>query len=120
MISSRPGGRSLDSPASVAEPLTHVQRADRSSLAPYLLLLAALLVSAGLLIALSSGLSFYQDTWAFLIQRRPFDVRAFFEPHNEHIVVIPVAVYKLLLAAFGMTSTTPFRVVSTLLLVGRV
>lgn len=83
---------------------------------PYLLLLAALVASVALLLALSSGLTFYQDTWAFLVQRRPFDARAFFEPHNEHIVVIPVALEKALVAIFGMTSALPEYIVLNVLL----
>jgi hypothetical protein len=93
-----------------------VHRADRPSLAPYLLLLVALVASVSLLIALSSGLTFFQDTWAFLIQRRPFDARAFFEPHNEHLVVIPVAIEKALVGIFGMGSALPEYIVLDVLL----
>ena len=39
------------------------------------------------------------------------------DPHNEHIAVLPIAIYKLLLAAFGMDSQRPFQVVSTLMYV---
>jgi len=94
-----------------------VDRVDRDSLAPYLLLAGALVASVVLLMVLSSGLTFFQDTWAFLIQRRPFDARAFFEPHNEHIVVIPVAIEKSLVAIFGMTSALPEYIVLNVLLV---
>lgn len=50
------------------------------------------------------------------MQRRGWDAATFLDPHNEHIVVIPVAIQKLLLVLFGMTSATPGRVVLTLLL----
>lgn len=86
--------------------------------APVLLLCFALLASGVLLLSLSSGLTFFQDTWAFLIQRRGFSAADFLSPHNEHIVVIPVAINKLLLAIFGMTSAVPEFVVLTLLLLG--
>ncbi len=102
-------------PSLAAEP-KHVHRADRYPRAPYLLLLVALVAATALLIALSSSLTFYQDTWAFLIQRRPFDARAFFEPHNEHIVVIPVAIEKALVGIFGMTSALPEYIVLDVLL----
>lgn len=83
---------------------------------PILLLGAALLASGALLLALGAGLTFFQDTWAFLMHRREFDVEAFLAPHNEHIVLIPVAIHKLLLALFGMTSAASERVVLTALL----
>lgn len=75
--------------------------------AALLLLGAALLASAALLLAFSSGLTFFQDSWAFLMNRRAFTLDAFMAPHNEHIVVIPAVISQLLLRAFGMTSATP-------------
>jgi len=48
--------------------------------------------------------------------RREWDAAAFLDPHNEHIVLIPVAIQKLLLAWFGMSSAAPERLVLTLLL----
>jgi hypothetical protein len=79
----------------------------RPSLSPVALLGAALLASASLLLALSSDLTFFQDTWEFLINRREVTVDALLEPHNEHIVLVPVAIELLLLRLFGMTSATP-------------
>lgn len=84
--------------------------------APVVLLGAALLASAVLLLALERNLTFFQDTWAFLMHRRAFSADAFLEPHNEHIVVIPVALEKLLVAVFGMTSAAPEQVAMTLVL----
>lgn len=82
--------------------------------APIVLLGAALLASAALLLTLGSGLTFFQDTWAFLLDRQDFTARAFLMPHNEHIAVLPVAIEKLELALFGMTTATPERVSLTL------
>lgn len=76
----------------------------------------ALVASAVLLLSLSSGLTFFLDTWDFLMNRRGFTATAYFEPHNEHIVVIPVAIEQLLLRLFGMTSARPEYVVLTALL----
>ncbi|HJX33128.1 MAG TPA: hypothetical protein VJ257_02930, partial [Solirubrobacterales bacterium] len=76
----------------------------------------ALAAAAALLLSLASGLTFFQDTWDFLINRRGFTARAFLEPHNEHIVVIPVAIEQLLLRLFGMTSAMPEFVVLTAML----
>jgi hypothetical protein len=84
--------------------------------APVVILSAALVASAALLLALERNLTFFQDTWAFLLHRRPFTADAFLEPHNEHIVVIPVALEKLLIAVFGMTSAAPEQVAMTLVL----
>ena len=84
--------------------------------APVILLAAALLASVALLLALESNLTFFQDTWAFLLHRRGLSVATFLEPHNEHIVLIPVALERLLVAVFGMTSAAPEQVAMVLVL----
>ena len=83
---------------------------------PTVLLGAALLASALLVCALCWNLTFFQDTWAFLLDRQEFSADAFLAPHNEHIVVFPVAITKLLLEVFGMTSGLPEMFAATLLL----
>lgn len=93
-----------------------MEAARRDSKVPLLLLCAALVLSAVLLLSLSSGLTFFQDTWAFLMHRRGFTATAFLEPHNEHIVLIPVALEKLLIAVFGMTSALPEYILLNVLL----
>lgn len=62
------------------------------------------------------GITYFQDTWAFLLDRQPWTVHSFAFPHNEHIVVLPVAITKLLLALFGMSSNTPEQVAMALTL----
>lgn len=74
---------------------------------PVVLLGAALLASAALLLALTHGLTYFQDTWEFLINRRSFSADALLTPHNEHIVLIPVTIQLLGLKVFGMTSAAP-------------
>ncbi len=75
--------------------------------APIVLLGVALLASALLLLVLSTKLTFFQDTFEFLMNRRSFSVDSILKPHNEHIVVIPVLLEQLLLTVFGMTSAMP-------------
>lgn len=75
--------------------------------APLLLLGAALLASALLILALTWHFTYLQDSWEFLINRRAFTADSFLEPHNEHIVVIPVAIMQLFLHVFGMSSAKP-------------
>lgn len=84
--------------------------------APVATLAALVTASVALLLALSWRLTFYQDTWAFLMTRRGDGVGDFLRPHNEHIVLIPVAIEKLLLGLFGMSTARPEYVLMTLLL----
>ncbi len=75
--------------------------------AALVLLGAALLAAATVLLTYASGLAPFQDSWEFLMHRRGFTADAFLRPHNEHIVVLPVAIDQLLLRIFGMGSATP-------------
>jgi hypothetical protein len=84
--------------------------------APALLLAAALIGAAALTLALTWHLTFFQDTWEFLMNRRAFNADALLEPHNEHIVLIPVAIQQLLLHLFGMSSAKPEYVLLTVFL----
>jgi hypothetical protein len=81
--------------------------------AAVLLLSLALIGSSALLLSFNSGLAPFQDSWELLMNRRGLTVEAFLQPHNEHIVVIPVAITQLLLHLFGMGSATPESVVLT-------
>lgn len=85
--------------------------------APLLLLGGALLASALLILALTWHFTYLQDSWEFLINRRAFTADSFLQPHNEHIVVIPVAIMQLFLHVFGMSSAKPEYVLLTLMLV---
>jgi hypothetical protein len=80
---------------------------------PVLLLLIWLFgASACLLLYLGSKLTFLLDDWEFLLYRRDFSADAILDPHGEHIVALPVLIYKALLATVGMGSALPYRVVS--------
>jgi hypothetical protein len=87
-----------------------------ASHAPILVLGLTIPVSVVLLLSLTAELTFFQDTWEFLINRRAVTWDALMHPHNEHIVVIPVAIEQALLRIFGMTSAMPEYVLLTLFL----
>lgn len=79
--------------------------------------LGAAVAAAAVVLALAEwGVTYFQDTWAFILDRQGLSAHSFFHPHNEHIVVLPVAITKLLLAVFGMTSNTPEQVAMALTL----
>jgi len=82
--------------------------------APTLLLAAAMAAAAALYIGLTWHFTFLQDSWEFLMNRRGFTADALLQPHNEHIVVIPVAIEQLLLRVFGMGSAKPEYVLLTI------
>lgn len=69
------------------------------------------------MLSLAADLTFFQDSWELLMNRRELGVDALLQPHNEHIVLLPVAIEILLLHVFGMSSAMPeFAVLVALLL----
>jgi hypothetical protein len=75
--------------------------------APALLLGAAFAAVAVLTLVLTSKTTFYADTWELLIERRDPTVDTLLQPHNEHLVLLPVLAAQLFLRVFGMTSALP-------------
>jgi hypothetical protein len=69
---------------------------------PVLALLAALLAAAILLIALNWPLTYFQDAWAFLMERRPWTSHSLLTPQNEHLVVLQVVALKFFADVFGI------------------
>jgi hypothetical protein len=59
--------------------------------------------------------TFQNDEWDWLLHRRGHSLGVFLRPHLEHLSLLPVAVYKILLSVFGAGSTFPFRFVDALL-----
>lgn len=81
---------------------------------------AELLAWAGLVVAScgaaawlfyeTARFTFFRDEWAFIV-RRENDVETFLVPHGEHLTLVPVAIYKLLLNAVGLDGYWAFRLV---------
>ena len=66
-----------------------------------------MVVAAALTLALTHSATFYADTWDLLINRRDPSVDTLLQPHNEHLIAIPVLLEELFLRVFGMTSALP-------------
>ena len=73
--------------------------------------LAGLLVAtAALVLYLGRSTSFYFDEWNFVLLRRAWDADALLQPHNEHLSLVPVLIYKAIFTTAGIDSYVPFRV----------
>ncbi|HVO54223.1 MAG TPA: hypothetical protein VMT37_07410 [Solirubrobacterales bacterium] len=92
-----------------------MQRTIRAN-GPNLLLGLAMAAAAVLILVLTAHLTFFGDCWEFLMNRRHLTADALLEPHNEHIVLIPVLIMQASLRIFGMTSARPEFVLLVVLL----
>jgi hypothetical protein len=69
-------------------------------------------VSSAIVLELGSHLTFVYDDWGILINRDPWTVDSLLDPYNEHLTLGPIVTFKLLVAAFGIDSALPFRIVA--------
>lgn len=76
--------------------------------------LASLVVIAGYLAWTARGMTFVYDDWSFVVplSRGDLSARWLLEPHNEHWVLLPKAVYAALHALFGFGSVWPYLAVT--------
>jgi hypothetical protein len=81
-----------------------------SRLATLYLVVASSVASAAILWA-GRGSSFFSDEWEFVVARRGWTLDTFLVPHGEHIVALPVLVYKVLFTTVGLHAYWPYRCV---------
>jgi hypothetical protein len=70
-----------------------------------------LLLAAVLILYAGRHLTFFYDEWNFILQRRGGGVDTYLDPHNGHLVLFPVIVYKVLFALVGLRHYTPYLAV---------
>ena len=67
------------------------------------------------LLHVGRGLTFFYDEWSWILERRTGSVDDFLANHNGHLSLVPVVVYKVMWAVFGLTDYMAFRVLDVLL-----
>ena len=58
---------------------------------------------------LTSGYFFWADDWQ--LARRGHSLGDFFRPYNEHLTIVPIAIYRVVFAVFGFHTYVPLRFV---------
>jgi hypothetical protein len=66
-----------------------------------------LVVTAWWYVRVSRSQTFVFDDWS--VAARPASLGDLLEPHNGHLSVVPLAIYRVLLEAFGLETYTPYR-----------
>jgi hypothetical protein len=67
-----------------------------------------LLAAALLLLYATRHLTFFFDEWDIILDRRGTGISTYLDPHNGHLLLFPVAVYKVLFAIVGLRHYTPY------------
>lgn len=102
--------------SAAAEPRRSIPLATTTRIAPATIVLGVLLAAGALLILVAGRhLTFFYDEWGFILQRRGGGLGTFLDPHNGHLVLFPVLVYKVLFGIVGLRHYTPYRLVAVAL-----
>jgi hypothetical protein len=97
-------------PAAAAPPPPGDRPAARPARAGWLALAGLLAVALAMLLYVGRSTSFYFDEWDWILGRRAWDLDALLAPHNEHLSLAPVLVFKALFSTVGIDSYVPYRV----------
>ena len=71
-------------------------------IAPVAVLCMALLANAALLLSFQRGMTFLVDEWLLLVERRSWDLDTFLTPFYEHLFLVPIVVFKVLMSTIGI------------------
>jgi hypothetical protein len=63
---------------------------------------------------LTSYMNFFYDEWDFVTTYRPRQTISILIPHNEHWATIPILLWKLLFAVFGLRTHVPYEAAALL------
>src|SRR5665647_2300387 len=78
-------------------------------------LAAASLTMLILLVLVGRWLTFWYDEWDFIFVGPTLAAGSLLTPHVDHLSILPILVYQLLLRLFGLDSYWPFLAVTWLL-----
>jgi len=87
---------------------------NRARWAPTAFIVGVVVVALAVLAWLGKDMTFYHDEWAFILQR-DLSLDGLLKPHNEHLSVTLVALYRFLVGTVGTVSYWPYLAVTFLL-----
>jgi hypothetical protein len=70
-----------------------------------------LAIGAGVLAYETRGTTFWADEWNWILTRRGGGISTLLDPHNSHLSLVPVVIYKILFAIVGLRHYWPYRAV---------
>ena len=83
----------------------------RSLITPTGVFVALIPIALALIIYFGRDTTFWFDDWTWIEDRRPWTWAVFTHPHNDHLSIVPIAIYKLLFVTVGIGDYLPYRLV---------
>lgn len=85
---------------------------------PTVALIVLLAIAFVLLMLAGRHLTFFFDEWDFVLHRRGGSLGSYLDPHNGHLVLFAVVIYKALLATVGLRHYWPYQAITIVLHLG--
>lgn len=82
----------------------------RPAITPLAVLAGFAALAYALALHAGRGTYFWFDEWLWITDRRPWTAATFLEPHNEHLSLVPLVLYKALFATVGIDHYWVYRV----------
>ncbi|MDX6664773.1 MAG: hypothetical protein QOG68_979, partial [Solirubrobacteraceae bacterium] len=82
----------------------------RALITPTGVFVALVPIAAAVILYYGRGTTFFVDDWQWIAGRRDWTLATFLHPHNQHLSLIPIAIYKLLFVTVGIGHYWPYRV----------
>jgi hypothetical protein len=87
-------------------------RSERFERAQWLPVVVATIAAATLIMRADRPWSFFLDEWGTIAYRRSGGVSAFLAPHNGHLQLVVIAIYRALFATVGLRHYWPYEAVN--------
>jgi len=84
----------------------------RSDRGWWIALAVAMVVASIAVLRVGRDTGFWFDEWNFVLLRRGWDAATLLNPHNEHLSVLPVLIYKLAFETVGLGHYLPYRLIA--------
>jgi hypothetical protein len=106
---------STPSRAEAARPEGAPERPSGRTWLPWLALAAIVVLAGAEIMYLGRGLTWHHDEWSFVMFRQGHALDVFLQPHNEHVSVVPVVIFKTFFKVFGIDAYGPYRLLNVLI-----
>jgi hypothetical protein len=97
-------------PPTLAASWLRVRPMLRSPALPWVALACLVVLCGAFLYHETRGTAMWFDEWIWVVHRRGGSLATFLDPYNEHLSLVPIAIYKLLFATAGIRDYVPYRV----------
>ena len=93
----------------ITRTLTRLETVRRPEPGPLIALVAMMVVASAVILAKGRGLTFSYDEWDWIVGRIPWRTDVLLTPHNGHLSLVPLLIFKVLFVTVGLKAYWVYR-----------